>query len=106
MQTDKSKIKGSREDLTLPPGVTWEEVIEALRGEKGHHLLKTVAPTTFRFILNEKNRTAVIQVIIKTLDKSDSQDANQKYAEMTYEAMRKVIKTLAKQKKPPIDSKK
>ncbi len=103
MQTDKSKIKASREDLTLPPGVTWEEIIEVLRGEKGQQLLKTVAPTTFRFILNEKNRTVVIHAILKTLDNPDSQDANQKYAEMTYEAIRKVIQTLVKKKKPPID---
>ena len=106
MKTDKSKKNESQEKLTLPPGVSWEEVIEALRGEKGQQFLKTISPDTFKFILKESNHSQIVKSLLNTLKETDPQNANEEYAEMNLKAMQKVIRTLVKQKKPPVDSKK
>ena len=51
MQTDKTNIYDKKENLALPNGVTWEEIIKALKEEKGQRFLKTISPATFKFIL-------------------------------------------------------
>jgi hypothetical protein len=92
MQTDKTNIYDKKENLALPNGVNWEEIIKALKEEKGQRFLKTISPATFKFILEESNHTKIIQSLLKTLKKIDPQNANEKYAEMTYGAMKEVVR--------------
>lgn len=98
MQTDKTNIYDKKENLALPKGVTWEGIIKALKEEKGQQFLKTISPETFKFILKESNHAKAIQSLLKTLKKIDPQNANEEYAEMTYGAMKEVVRTLVSQK--------
>ena len=96
MKTDKSSIKETKKVLMFPKGVSWEEIIKAFKEEKGQQFLKTISPATFKLILEESNHTEAIQSLLKTLKKIDPQNANEEYAEMTLQAMRKVARTLVK----------
>ena len=96
MKTDKSSIKETKEVLVLPKGVSWEGIIKAFKEEKGRQFLKTISPATFKLILEENNHTKIIQSLLKTLKKIDPKNANEEYAEMTLQAMRKVARTLVK----------
>jgi len=96
MKTDKSSVKETKEVLVLPKGVSWEGIIKAFREEKGQQFLKTISPATLKLILEESNHTGAIQSLSKTLKKIDPQNANEEYAEMTLQAMRKVARTLVK----------
>ena len=80
----------------LPKGVSWEGIIKAFKEEKGQQFLKTISPATLKLILEESNHTGAIQSLSKTLKKIDPQNANEEYAEMTLQAMRKVARTLVK----------
>lgn len=82
--------------MVLPKGVSWEGIIKALKEEKGQQFLKTIDPATFKYILEESNHPQIIQSLLKTLKGIDTQNANEEYAEMTLQAMRKVSRTLIK----------
>ena len=92
MKTDKSNIKETKEVSRLPKDVSWEGIIKAIKEEKGQQFLKTIDPATFKFILEKSNHAKVIQSLLKTLKKVDPQNANEKYAEMTYGAMKEVVR--------------
>ena len=96
MKTGISNLKDKKEMLVLPKGVSWEGIVNALKEEKGQQFLKTIDPATFKYILDESNHTGAIQSLLKTLKKIDPQNANEGYAEMTLQAMRKVACTLVK----------
>jgi len=96
MKTDQSSVKTTKEVLVLPKGVSWEGIIKAFKEEKGQQFLKTISPATLKLILEESNHTGAIQSLSKTLKKIDPQNANEEYAEMTLQAMRKVARTLVK----------
>jgi len=96
MQTDKTNINDKKEILALPKGVSWEGIIKALKEEKDQQFLKTIDPATFEYILEESNHTEAIRSLLKTLKGIDPQNANEEYAEMTLQAMRKVSRTLVK----------
>lgn len=96
MQPKNTDTKGSKETLILPPGVTWEEITRALKEEKRQQFFKTISPATFKYILEEKNRSKAVRSLIKTLKKIDSQNANQKYAEMLLDVMNKIAEMMSK----------
>ena len=98
MKTNKLNVNETKKVPKLPKGVTWEGIIKAIKDEKGQQFLKTIDPETFKYILEESNHIKAIQSLLKTLRKIDPQNANEEYAEMTLQAMRKVARTLGNKK--------
>lgn len=85
--------------ITLPEGVSWEELIKHLQDEKNQLFFKKIDPVTFKFLLEDSNRPKVIQALLEVLKKTDPQNATQEYAESLIEVMKAVAHITLKQAK-------
>ena len=83
---------------SLPEGVSWEEVIKLIKGEKYEHIIKKIRPSTLKFVLEDTNKPIVIQALIKALIETDPENATEKYAESIFHSLQEVSRTILKQK--------
>lgn len=85
-------------DISLPEGVSWEEVIKLIKGEKYEYIVKKIRPSTLKFVLEKINKPRVIQALIKALIETDPKNATEKYAESIVNCLQEVSRTILKQK--------
>ncbi len=85
-------------NIFLPEGVSWEEVIKLIKGEKYEYIVKKIRPSTLKFVLEEINKPKIIQALIKALIETDPKNATEKYAESIVDSLQEVSRTILKQK--------
>jgi hypothetical protein len=93
MQTKKTIGIGNEDTITLPEGVSWEEVIKILKEDENQEFLRKIDTETFKYLLDEGNQSKVIQTLLNVLRKTDPQNADRKYAESLIETMKIVSRS-------------
>lgn len=83
-------------DNSLPEGVSWEEVIKLIKGEKYEQILKKIKPSTLRFVLDENNAHMVIKSLLKVLQNTDPDNATPEHAQKLIDIMRKIAENVLK----------
>jgi len=92
MQAKKNVIIEPNITIPLPEGVTWAELITHINEEGNQQFLKKISPATFKYILEESNRSKIIKSLLRTLKQTDPKNATKEYAESLIEVMKKVGK--------------
>ena len=83
-------------DISLPEGVSWDEIVKLIKGAQYEHILKKIKPSTLKFVLDKKNADKVIKSLLKVLQNTDPENATPDYAQKLMEIMRKVADKVLK----------
>ena len=84
---------GADDLVNLADSLPWEELEEFAKGKYDH-----VSDETYQFVLNEANKEFLVKAALKSLKKTDPENANEYRAEQLAEMMKRFAQNALKNK--------
>ncbi len=74
--------------------ITWQDIEPLILDEKYKEFFKNIDPETFKLVLDESNKSKIVESLYKMLHQLDPDNANDQYIEQLLSFMKETAKAV------------